>query len=196
MAKVCKRFDSIAEILPDKETVRIQVRVLKLWKVPAFPNLAETSSIEMVLVDEKVGRSMLPLGNNCYVIGLMTGISPEREYVRDGKITKMVVIELTDASGKCDCALFGDYVGKVSVEGKIVNKFDMRPHNQNLELYGKLCRERTKKYTVKNRQIQVIEHDTGANMRPMPGMVSFSVAGPAVSEYLILRFLLIVTVRI
>jgi hypothetical protein len=27
----------------------------------------------------------------------MTGISPEREYVRDGKITKMVVIELTDA---------------------------------------------------------------------------------------------------
>jgi hypothetical protein len=31
------------------------------------------------------------------VIGLMTGISPEREYVRDGKITKMVVIELTDA---------------------------------------------------------------------------------------------------
>jgi hypothetical protein len=54
MAKVCKRFDSIAEILPDKETVRIQVRVLKLWKVPAFLNLAETSSIEMVLVDEKV----------------------------------------------------------------------------------------------------------------------------------------------
>ncbi|KAK2383283.1 replication factor A protein [Trifolium repens] len=161
MAKVCKRFDSIAEILPDKETVRIQVRVLKLWKVPAFPNLAETSSIEMVLVDEKVGRSMLPLGNNCCtclslklrkgrstrcltflcclshygltlsslaevcshshdyeflvdVIGLMTGISPEREYVRDGKITKMVVIELTDASGKCDCALFGDYVGELN----------------------------------------------------------------------------------
>jgi hypothetical protein len=27
----------------------------------------------------------------------MTGIFPEREYVRDGKITKMVVIELTDA---------------------------------------------------------------------------------------------------
>ncbi|KAK2377056.1 replication factor A protein [Trifolium repens] len=45
-----------------------------------------------------------------YVIGLMTGISAEREYVRDGKITKMVVIELTDSSGKCECALFGDYV--------------------------------------------------------------------------------------
>jgi hypothetical protein len=54
MAKVCKKFDSIADIFPDKEVVRIQVRVLKLWKVPAFLNRSEISSIEMVLVDEKV----------------------------------------------------------------------------------------------------------------------------------------------
>jgi hypothetical protein len=27
----------------------------------------------------------------------MTGISVEREYIRDGKITKMVIVELTDA---------------------------------------------------------------------------------------------------
>ncbi|MCI53712.1 replication factor A protein, partial [Trifolium medium] len=40
----------------------------------------------------------------------MTGISAEREYVREGKISKMVIIELTDDSGKCECALFGDYV--------------------------------------------------------------------------------------
>jgi hypothetical protein len=32
-----------------------------------------------------------------FVIGLMTGISAEREYIRDGKITKMVVVELIDA---------------------------------------------------------------------------------------------------
>ncbi|XP_057445783.1 uncharacterized protein LOC130737927 [Lotus japonicus] len=69
--------------------------------------------------------------------------------------------------------------GKISVEGKILNKFDMRPHNQSLELYGKLCRERTNKYMVKNRQIQVIDNDTGAHMRPMPGMISFSVSGPS-----------------
>ncbi|XP_013451634.3 general transcription factor IIF subunit 2 [Medicago truncatula] len=68
--------------------------------------------------------------------------------------------------------------GKVSVEGKIVNKFDMKPHDQNLEVYGKLCRERTKKYMVKNRQIQVIGNDNGARMRPMPG-ITFSVSsGP------------------
>ncbi|XP_004498699.2 uncharacterized protein [Cicer arietinum] len=69
--------------------------------------------------------------------------------------------------------------GKIAVEGKILNKFDMRPHNQNLDSYGKLCRERTNKYMVKNRQIQVIENDSGARMRPMPGMVTFSVAGPS-----------------
>jgi hypothetical protein len=27
------------------------------------------------------------------VIGLMTGISVEREYIRDGKLTKMVIVE-------------------------------------------------------------------------------------------------------
>jgi hypothetical protein len=30
------------------------------------------------------------------VIGYMSGISAEREYIRDGKLTKMVVVELTD----------------------------------------------------------------------------------------------------
>jgi hypothetical protein len=30
------------------------------------------------------------------VVGLMTGISAEREYVRDGKVTKMIVLKLTD----------------------------------------------------------------------------------------------------
>ncbi|WJX79155.1 hypothetical protein P8452_62302 [Trifolium repens] len=43
------------------------------------------------------------------VIGYLTGLSAEREYIRDGKITKMVVAELTDHSGKCEIALFGDY---------------------------------------------------------------------------------------
>lgn len=45
--------------------------------------------------------------------------------------------------------------GKISVEGKILFKFDMRPHNENLENYAKICRERTKKYMTKGRQIQV-----------------------------------------
>ncbi|XP_076926529.1 uncharacterized protein LOC143589731 [Bidens hawaiensis] len=61
--------------------------------------------------------------------------------------------------------------GKVSVEGKIYHKFDMKPHNENMEEYGKLCRERTNKYMTKTRQIQVINNDHGAHMRPMPGLV-------------------------
>jgi hypothetical protein len=30
------------------------------------------------------------------VIGVVTGMSDEREYIKDGKITKMVIMELTD----------------------------------------------------------------------------------------------------
>lgn len=30
------------------------------------------------------------------VMGVMTRISTERQYIRDGKVTKMIVIELTD----------------------------------------------------------------------------------------------------
>ncbi|CAI0411683.1 unnamed protein product [Linum tenue] len=44
--------------------------------------------------------------------------------------------------------------GKVFVEGKILNKFDVKPHTESLENYGKLCRERTKKCMTRNRQIQ------------------------------------------
>ncbi|KAA0040614.1 general transcription factor IIF subunit 2 isoform X2 [Cucumis melo var. makuwa] len=68
--------------------------------------------------------------------------------------------------------------GKFTVEGKILNKFDMKPHDQNLERYGKLCRERTHKSMTKSRQIQVIDHVTGGHMRPMPGMdvLSFGAA--------------------
>ncbi|KAK2409944.1 replication protein A 70 kDa DNA-binding subunit [Trifolium repens] len=46
-------FDDIADILPGKENVCINVRVLRLWKVHAFLNPSESSSIEMVLVDQK-----------------------------------------------------------------------------------------------------------------------------------------------
>ncbi|KFK34480.1 hypothetical protein AALP_AA5G150900 [Arabis alpina] len=61
--------------------------------------------------------------------------------------------------------------GKMSAEGKIKNKFDMRPHSENIESYGKLCRERTSKYMCRNRQIQVIDNANGMHMRPMPGMI-------------------------
>ncbi|KAF3446384.1 hypothetical protein FNV43_RR11563 [Rhamnella rubrinervis] len=61
--------------------------------------------------------------------------------------------------------------GKASIEGKVEHKFDMKPHGENIEEYGKLCRERTNKSMIKNRQIQVIDNDRGVHMRPMPGMV-------------------------
>ncbi|XP_065881276.1 transcription initiation factor IIF subunit beta [Euphorbia lathyris] len=61
--------------------------------------------------------------------------------------------------------------GKVSMEGKVEHKFDMKPHDENIEEYGRLCRERTNRSMVKNRQIQVIDDNRGMHMRPMPGMI-------------------------
>ncbi|WJX89952.1 hypothetical protein P8452_71903 [Trifolium repens] len=49
----------------------------------------------------------------CYlidVIGVVTGITIEREYIRDAKMTRMIILELTDHSGKVECVLFGEYV--------------------------------------------------------------------------------------
>ncbi|XP_022769096.1 general transcription factor IIF subunit 2-like [Durio zibethinus] len=68
--------------------------------------------------------------------------------------------------------------GSVAMEGKVENKFDMKPHEQNLEEYGRLCRERTNKSMIKNRQIQVIDKDRGVHMRPMPGMVGLISSNP------------------
>ncbi|TXG49568.1 hypothetical protein EZV62_025443 [Acer yangbiense] len=61
--------------------------------------------------------------------------------------------------------------GKLSIEGKILNKFDLRLHQDSMENYEKICRERTNKYMTKSRQIQVIDNDKGLLMRPMPGMI-------------------------
>lgn len=47
---------------------------------------------------------------------------------------------------------------KVSMEGKVEHKFDMKPRHENIDDYGKLCRERTKKSMIKNRQVQVVFH--------------------------------------
>jgi hypothetical protein len=52
--KVDSKCEGVAEILPGKENVRIKVRVIRLWKVPAFLNPCESSSLELVLIDEKV----------------------------------------------------------------------------------------------------------------------------------------------
>ncbi|CAI9755800.1 unnamed protein product [Fraxinus pennsylvanica] len=80
---------------------------------------------------------------------------------------------------------------KLSVEGKIYHKFDMKPHNENMEDYAKLCRERTNKYMTRTRQTQnlfsanltfapqFIDDDSGMHMRmrPMLGTVGSKPSG-------------------
>ncbi|KAK2408961.1 replication factor A protein [Trifolium repens] len=96
-----------------KTSKRSAQMVLRLWKVPTFLNPSGNGSIEMVLVDDKGGKIHATTHDYEFivdVIGYMTGLSVEREYIRDEKITKMIVAELTDHSGKCEIALFGHYV--------------------------------------------------------------------------------------
>ncbi|KAK2398932.1 replication factor A protein [Trifolium repens] len=166
-ATVDSKIDDVADIASGRDNFCIRVRVVRLWKVHAFLNPSEYSSIEMVLIDEKGGKihasirkqliglyrttlhpykiifllktkinpsegagisefglTFTKIDEICAhthdyeylvdVIGVVTGMSAEREYVRDGKITKMIIVELTDHSGKCESVLFGDYVDEVN----------------------------------------------------------------------------------
>ncbi|MCL7022769.1 hypothetical protein MKW94_010231 [Papaver nudicaule] len=62
--------------------------------------------------------------------------------------------------------------GKIAVEGKVLQKFDMKPHSESIQDYSRLCRERTNKYMVKTRQVKVIENDRGEHMMPKPAILS------------------------
>nr|XP_029152064.1 uncharacterized protein LOC112783053 [Arachis hypogaea]XP_029152065.1 uncharacterized protein LOC112783053 [Arachis hypogaea]XP_029152066.1 uncharacterized protein LOC112783053 [Arachis hypogaea] len=48
------------------------------------------------------------------VIGLLTSVGEEKEYAKEGKIVKMIVLELTSKDLTLRCALFGDYVNQVN----------------------------------------------------------------------------------
>ncbi|KAJ1285615.1 hypothetical protein BS78_03G292100 [Paspalum vaginatum] len=58
--------------------------------------------------------------------------------------------------------------GKLSCEGKVETKFDMKPHRENLVDYGKLCRQRTNNSMVKLRKTELIPDDNGKGMRLLP----------------------------
>ncbi|PKA53125.1 transcription initiation factor TFIIF subunit beta [Apostasia shenzhenica] len=75
------------------------------------------------------------------------------------------------------CVFSESSQGKCSLEGKVEHKFDMEPHSEHFEEYGKLCRERTKKAMTKTRQIRILDNDHGVLMRPMPGMVGLVPSG-------------------
>ncbi|KAG5557411.1 hypothetical protein RHGRI_007603 [Rhododendron griersonianum] len=107
----------------------------------------------------------------CYSMDMSTDFVPMSVFSESSQVCMIVEIE--------DLLMIHSESGKLSVEGKIYHKFDMKPHNENIEQYGKLCRERTKKYMTKNRQIQVIDNDNGTRMLPLPGMIGLKASGPS-----------------
>ncbi|MED6216419.1 hypothetical protein PIB30_007397 [Stylosanthes scabra] len=48
------------------------------------------------------------------VIGLLASVGEEREYVKEGKIMKMIVKELASKELTIRCALFGEYMDQVN----------------------------------------------------------------------------------
>jgi hypothetical protein len=44
MEKGDSKFEDVADLLPGNENVRIKVRVVRLWNIPAFINPSETNS--------------------------------------------------------------------------------------------------------------------------------------------------------
>ncbi|KAK2424455.1 replication factor A protein [Trifolium repens] len=67
MAKTGKKFTALCDILPEKEGIHIKVRVLRLWKVPTFLNPSETGLTEMILLDIREVKFMLPSESNWYI---------------------------------------------------------------------------------------------------------------------------------
>ncbi|XP_057733713.1 uncharacterized protein LOC130948855 [Arachis stenosperma] len=49
-----------------------------------------------------------------YVTGLLTSVREEKEYAKDGKIVKIIVLEFSSKDLTMRCALFGDYVNQVN----------------------------------------------------------------------------------
>lgn len=47
-------YDQISKLTLNRESIRLNVRVVRLWSVPAFNNPSETSSLDMILMDENV----------------------------------------------------------------------------------------------------------------------------------------------
>ncbi|TKY53416.1 hypothetical protein E2542_SST24946 [Spatholobus suberectus] len=48
------------------------------------------------------------------MMGVLLSVSGERHYIKEGRVTRMIVLELVDDKGKLKCALFGDYVDIVN----------------------------------------------------------------------------------
>ncbi|KAF8396622.1 hypothetical protein HHK36_018246 [Tetracentron sinense] len=180
----------------DLETSKAD-RAVWLMKFPPVVSRSwqNHSSSDSPLPLAKVLLSIDPLRPNDDTSSSQRGCLPdERPYIHgplvvDGQKVVIIAIVLTwYLTLKADMLMLNvlkwfdtgscsRYERSISLEGKVLNKFDMKPHNENIGDYGKLCRERTQKYMTKSRQIQVIDNDRGMHMRPMPGMAGLLAVG-------------------
>jgi hypothetical protein len=47
-------FDMLCGVIPGRESWKFKVRILRMWSIDCFMKPGEISSLEMVLINEKV----------------------------------------------------------------------------------------------------------------------------------------------
>ncbi|CAA7042623.1 unnamed protein product [Microthlaspi erraticum] len=138
------------------------VVVSKAWEkqVKQFSS-SSTSLPKLIDVGAKVVESIDPLQSEINPEYSMEIVSAENR-----NIPKSYAMNMFEEF--VDMRAFSEANQHKALLGKIDHKFDMKPLGEDIEDYARLCRERTNRAMVKNRQIKVLDNDTGARMRPMP----------------------------
>ncbi|KAK7281632.1 hypothetical protein RIF29_09789 [Crotalaria pallida] len=77
------KYDNLKVVKAERDSYRFRVRVVRKWYVPGFLNPDQSMSMEVIFMDE------------------------------EGKVTKMIVLQLADPVAKIECTLFGDFVSQV-----------------------------------------------------------------------------------
>jgi len=64
--KMPPKYDNVVDLNPLKKNMQIKVRVIRLWKMPAYNNPSEFFSLEMVLCDKSVSSFSCPMFPNLF----------------------------------------------------------------------------------------------------------------------------------
>ncbi|KAK2402090.1 replication protein A 70 kDa DNA-binding subunit [Trifolium repens] len=117
------KYVDVCEILPRKENGQIKVSVVLVWKVPAFVNPTETSSLEMVLIDGKLGSHLLKKSCSFFVAqSKATNAGPHP--IEFDCLVGHKMLFAVDLSSKNSPVSGGSYrVKKICMDSKVIESF-------------------------------------------------------------------------
>ncbi|KAI3906145.1 hypothetical protein MKW92_040588 [Papaver armeniacum] len=179
----------------NKEGIETSNQNTPVWllKCPPIVSRSWMSQSNNTIVSDDLTASAPPPNSSHYLAKLTLSIDPLAS--DDDPLSRQFTMEMakndSENAPKCYsldmhkefipmCVFSQMKEGKIAVEGKVLQKFDMKPHSESIQDYSRLCRERTNKYMVKTRQVKVIENDRGEHMMPKPAMFSHMPSNPKV----------------